>query len=1060
MADSLRSQVDQLIALMLPDSADDARRMRVRGHLIRVIGSVLGSTRVGAGSEPAIVESIKKSLLRGGAMLPLGTNSASNLDKKAMRYQELVARMQRSNVIQNRWSVLHLFKQLMGSGSNLGKAPVGALRGIGASGDSAHISVHSLGNHAPRSEATRSSEPSENSKTSAVVDRMIYGSASMPESAKSTNSAAERRRRQLVEPTRFVLEENLGEELSEQALLRDVIYAFQGIDGKYVRWSRRANGYLVDSRSGVPQAVRTLIGKLCEMGWLFRRVREYILLATNFDQSGRNHVEHGLVGQSLSFALQEELNDYYRLVAILEAQIQQQQEIADSQNETSSPTPKSMSALTLRRLFVWSQEPLQRLRLMASIVDSTKGLRGAALASAVDGFSRHGDPSVQQFVQRLMRELCAPLYAMLRRWLFEGELQDPHEEFFVKLGKLDTAEQDRRIVFRDEKAVASSAGTLMWHRKYVLRESMLPSWWITTHPDMASRILLIGKSLNFIRQTCKDSEWMLDVSDVSTSIDSDVAPEPSSLAGSGQELEYGSNDMLMRTVDRALSATNARLLELIFKKYKLVTHLSAIKRYLLLGQGDFAQHLMDALQPELSKRASRLFRHALLAHVDGAIRSSNAQFDTPEVLERIDVKILRASPGDDGWKVFTLDYRIGGALDAILSESAMANYLQIFRFLWRIKRVENSLSSLWQRTANTSHVLLRSVPEVRGILHKCALLRNEMQHVTSIFLSYMMYEVLETGWLLLQSNLAKATSLGESKIFSLNVFDSLLGHYFFQNLFIFRRFLNITKPSRFPAKFMLIHPPDDLIAAHESYQRDILSAALLDKPTLEIRRQLHVIFDRLLRFCDSQKRVLDIALELSHEKTVRQQQIYERSQAGRWGLEAGEHDDESTKSDLSERASALSDQVEASFKVMHKDFRSDMIRLSSLLQQSQNNQGSSRNHRNLRFLAVRMDFNHFYEKVAKEEIEEKNRVSREEEMLRGGVDDTGALSVATGFDTSRIMGSTLRASELQTSATPPSTNRRAWGEGPPLSGASSWAGSPLVPFNDDDDDDDNMRNND
>ena len=166
------------------------------------------------------------------------------------------------------------------------------------------------------------------------------------------------------------------------------------------------------------------------------------------------------------------------------------------------------------------------------------------------------------------------------------------------------------------------------------------------------------------------------------------------------------------------------------------------------------------LQPELSKRASRLFRHALLAQVDGAIRASNAQFDDPEVLERIDVKILHASPGDDGWKVFTLDYRVGGALDAILSESAMANYLQVFRFLWRIKRVENSLSSLWQRTANTSHVLLRSVPEIRGILHKCALLRNEMQHVTNIFLSYMMYEVLETGWLLLQSNLAKATSLG------------------------------------------------------------------------------------------------------------------------------------------------------------------------------------------------------------------------------------------------------------------------------------------------------------
>ena len=111
------------------------------------------------------------------------------------------------------------------------------------------------------------------------------------------------------------------------------------------------------------------------------------------------------------------------------------------------------------------------------------------------------------------------------------------------------------------------------------------------------------------------------------------------------------------------------------------------------------------LRPELTKRASRLFRHALLAHVDGAIRSSNAQYDDPRVLERIDVKILQGSPGDDGWKVFTLDYSVAGTpLNAIITDKSMANYLQIFRFLWRIKRVESSLSLLWQRTLTTSKV--------------------------------------------------------------------------------------------------------------------------------------------------------------------------------------------------------------------------------------------------------------------------------------------------------------------------------------------------------------------
>lgn len=244
---------------------------------------------------------------------------------------------------------------------------------------------------------------------------------------------------------------------------------------------------------------------------------------------------------------------------------------------------------------------------------------------------------------------------------------------------------------------------------------------------------------------------------------------------------------------------------------------------------------------------------------------------------------------------------------------------------------------------------------------------------------------------------------------------------------------------------------DDLITAHESYQRDILSAALLDKPTIEIRRQLHIIFDRLLRFCDSQKRVLDTALELSHEKSLREQQIYEKSRAGRWGLEAGEFDDETSKEDLSSRARALSDQVEVSYAVMHRDFRADMIRLSSLLQQSQNNQGSSRSHRNLRFLAVRMDFNNFYGNIAENEREQQERISRHEDMRQQeDQSEVGeGLSVLTGLDASRVMGSALRASHLGTAATPDPTSKRMWGEGPPPSGASSWAGSPLVPFDDD-----------
>ena len=40
----------------------------------------------------------------------------------------------------------------------------------------------------------------------------------------------------------FIFVDHKKTELSEQALIRDVVYTFQGIDGTYVRWSDRQNG--------------------------------------------------------------------------------------------------------------------------------------------------------------------------------------------------------------------------------------------------------------------------------------------------------------------------------------------------------------------------------------------------------------------------------------------------------------------------------------------------------------------------------------------------------------------------------------------------------------------------------------------------------------------------------------------------------------------------------------------------------------------------------------------------------------------------------------------------
>ena len=71
-----------------------------------------------------------------------------------------------------------------------------------------------------------------------------------------------------------------------------------------------------------------------------------------------------------------------------------------------------------------------------------------------------------------------------------------------------------------------------------------------------------------------------------------------------------------------------------------------MRRYLLLGQGDFIQQLMDLLVKELSKDAGKLYVHNLNGILETAIRTTNAQYDDKDILGRLDVRLLETSHGE------------------------------------------------------------------------------------------------------------------------------------------------------------------------------------------------------------------------------------------------------------------------------------------------------------------------------------------------------------------------------------------------------------------------------
>ncbi|KAJ6071836.1 hypothetical protein N7499_009850 [Penicillium canescens] len=486
---------------------------------------------------------------------------------------------------------------------------------------------------------------------------------------------------------------------TEYKLLRDLPFNLQGLSSSNLQFSSPSSLKLP---SNLPAPIVSLLYSLAEPCLLYKGLSVFV-----------ESEEGGLVNQSLRAAIAIELRAYLSLVATLEAEIRQ---ALAAIGDGTEPQGVRKGGVTLKRCMVWTRDATMALRLMSLIVEEAQSKKGGQLISLIHGFSTsHGDPFVCAFAEKLLAHVTRPFYDMLRLWIYDGELSDPYKEFFVAEPGFRPNSDPRRIA------------TSVWEDKYKLDDDMVPS--IITQ-EFAKKIFLIGKSLNFIRYGCGDSAWV----------------EAYSTEAS-KELRYGDTATLETSIDEAYKTTMARLISLMGERFKLFDHLRALKSYLLLGQGDFIALLMESLASNLDRPANSQYRHTLTAQLEHAIRASNAQYDTPEVLRRLDARMLELSHGEIGWDCFTLEYKIDAPVDVVITPWASTQYLKVFNFLWRIKRVEFALSSTWRRTMTGARGVLGNVDDKVGADWKRArCVIAEMIHFVNQLQYYILFEVIESSW--------------------------------------------------------------------------------------------------------------------------------------------------------------------------------------------------------------------------------------------------------------------------------------------------------------------------
>lgn len=547
----------------------------------------------------------------------------------------------------------------------------------------------------------------------------------------------------------------------EKCLVEDLILLVQGENGRLLTFEQDEDNqgiqFHLPPSSTLSLPTRDMVLYIAELGFLFR------IICHRVDPPvGTNG---GQVAENMSRAIVCEMDNYYRSLVTLRGGLSR----TDIEGHGAD-------GLTLRKVFVWSETERPRLRWLARLCEETSNLHGGQILAHLR--NRRGSyvpTDIRDMMSRILASTAAPINRMLIRWLSEGLLDDPHSEFFimedpkVAAASIDTPYSTGAMMeyggvlsgLAGGPNMASSASNRIWWGLFKLRKDRLPG---SVSSNLAQKALIAGKSIAFLRRCCLDSEW----------VDQFHGPMVSSMIAGGKKLFEADHkfdvDEVAALIEATKNSVSLRLKELFFDKFDLSHHFGAIKRYLLLSQGDFAQGLMDGLSPILGGDAN-ILRNNLTGFVDTALQGSSSfnPATDQDILERLDVKIM-AHSGTPlvGWDVFSLTYRVEDApLNTVFSPKVMDAYLLIFRFLWRLKRMDHLMGTAYMDLRDVDSLKTQDglteennlSQKYNSLIKQVHFLRMKMTHLVHNLQHYCSVEVLEASWAVLERDLGAAEDL-------------------------------------------------------------------------------------------------------------------------------------------------------------------------------------------------------------------------------------------------------------------------------------------------------------
>ncbi|PHH54127.1 Gamma-tubulin complex component 2 [Ceratocystis fimbriata CBS 114723] len=509
---------------------------------------------------------------------------------------------------------------------------------------------------------------------------------------------------------------DLSLEAQEAVIIEDLLFAFMGYEGQYIRFAKvydpseerdRLTGPEYRVAPGLDPSLHDLTASMLRMA------THYSALQCFVDAQSRD--EFGLVNHALCASVRKILHEYLVMIAQLETQFLTNENftihVLNVHIKPMSHTlfqiyTLGLELLTKNALLDEDSEEeidsgddfeniLETLREGAGLgpgnITGKKECKGGVVLGLITQRleTMSGDPAAKKLLTALLQDASRPYMVMLNEWLHHGSIHDPHSEFMIKAKSIrhDRLEQD----YIDE----------YWDSRYTVQQQIVP-------PQLEAvkeKVLLSGKYLNVVRE-CGGMDVSTSMADVPTTFD---------------------DAKFLENINAAYAHANESLMQLLLTTHALPARLRSIKHYFFLDPSDYFTYFLELGASELRKPIKIVNTGKLQSLLDLVLRQPGSVVsldpfkedvkvemnevpwtrtlqhvvgitgvDKDEVLPPVSSQPLETDRNATGITSLQLDYAVPFPVSLVISRRTIWRYQTLFRYLLSLQHLEAQLSTSWQ----------------------------------------------------------------------------------------------------------------------------------------------------------------------------------------------------------------------------------------------------------------------------------------------------------------------------------------------------------------------------